>query len=134
LFTASAERADCLDSQDRQFLPMAVFATVILPAFFLEYNNLSAARLLHDPGAYGNVSHYWTPDCAGIALAYRQHLVESYLGTNIARDPLNHDLVARSDAILFSACLYNRKHVLRARDINPVRSSGSCSNEDSSAP
>jgi hypothetical protein len=101
---------DLLDAQDRQLLAMAMFSAIVLSPLLLEDDDLSAARLLDDPRAHRRVRQGWAPNCSRISITNCQHMAKRDFGPDIAFEPFDHDLVARSDPVLFSTSLYDCKH------------------------
>src|SRR5271170_5899203 len=90
---------------------MPAFAAVILAPLFLEHDYLRAARLLQDLRRYRRARDDRGTDLRSLA-ADSQHLVKRNRRANLAGKPLDRNLVADADAVLFSACLYYCKHHL----------------------
>jgi len=89
---------------------MTPFAAIILAPFLFENDYLVTPRLLNDTSAYRCVGHNRCPDCRARATTDSQNLGQDNLGAHIAGDSFDHNLVARSDAVLFAAGLYDCKH------------------------
>src|ERR1039458_6715081 len=106
---ALGARGDFLDLEHGQFLPMPAFAAIVLAPLLLEYDHLGTAGLLHDFRVHRGARHQWPSDRGAFA-ANRQHLGERDLRADIAEEAFDGDLVARGNAVLFSASLYNCKH------------------------
>src|SRR5258708_7654504 len=88
---------------------MPTFGAIVLPPLFLEHDYLRAARLLEDLCLHGCARDNRGPDLGRFA-ANRQNLVERYRRANLADQPLDRNLVADANAVLFSACPNDCKH------------------------
>src|SRR5258708_38285431 len=118
--------ADPFNLEHGQFLPMAVLAAIVLAPLLLEHDYFVAARLLHDLGADRGVGHRRTADRAAFLAADCEHFAQGNLTADLARDSLDHDLIARADAILLAACLYYCEHRINSNLISyRTRSFGS---------
>src|SRR5579863_509200 len=102
--------ANLLDAQHRQFLAMAALAAVVLALLLLEHDDLAAARLLDNLRAHGRVRQRRPADSGGVAIANREHVGKGDFAADLAGDAFDHDLVARSDAVLLAASFYDREH------------------------
>src|SRR5208282_2624574 len=88
---------------------MPVFAAVVLAALLFENDHLGAAWLLDDLCPYRRARNDWSAHLGRLA-AKGEDLGQRYFSAYFARDPLDRDLIADADAVLFSACLYDCEH------------------------
>src|SRR5215472_8564746 len=101
---------DLVDAQDGQLLAMPLFAAIIVPPLFLEYDDLGRPRLLDDRGADRGATEQRRAGRNFGALADHQHLSELDSRAGLRRELLDRDDVVLGDLVLLAAGPYHCEH------------------------
>jgi hypothetical protein len=89
---------------------MTMFAPVILAPLLLEHDHFGAARLLNDFRPNRGIRDERLPYGIGSVVIDRKHFIEAYLASDFALNPLDDDLIAGPDSVLFSPGFDYREH------------------------
>src|SRR5215471_14930703 len=94
---------DLVNAQDGQVLAMTLLATIVVPPFLLENDDLGRPRLLDDRGVDSRATEQRRAGRNVSALADHQHLSEFDSRTGLRRELLDRDDVVLGDLVLLPA-------------------------------